>query len=198
MLLTNKNKIVQKQDPIIEELVIRLRSEIVSEEEYEEIKETLIEKLLYLCKRISRRYILMYNQQHLEEDIIACGVLGLVKAVNSARSKLKDNNITGIVTMKIHSIILELLKKELKVYSKKTLNTCARNAGGINHEIKVWEIREDLKPMLKSELEKRIMELKFSEYTDDEIAEITGFTRQHIQIVRNIILRRIRFHEKSL
>lgn len=188
MYLINKTKQIEHDNPI-EELVIQYKISI--EKQKEIIKYELINKLLYLVKRIARRYIHMYHAMRYYEDIISEGTVGLIRGIDNAYSQLKDNNIIGFVNASIHTQIINYLRKEFKVYHKKILKRISKSIKVNNNDILLIELKELLYKVIKRDIERKFLELKEDGYKDKEIAEILHVTHSNVGIIRRQIRNKI-------
>lgn len=188
MYLVNKTKQIEHDNPV-EDLVIQYK--ISTGEQKEIIKYELINKLLYLVKRISRRYIHMYHAMRYYEDIISEGTVGFIRGIDNAYSQLKDNNIIGFVNASIHTQIINYLRKEFQVYHKKVLRRIYKNIEVNNNDIRLIELKELLYKVIKRDIEKRFVQLKEEGYKDKEIAEILHVTHSNVGIIRRQIRNKI-------
>lgn len=125
------------------------------------------------------------------DDMIGQGCLALSKALEEARTKLIDDNITGYIISKVTSYLSHYLTKErrqsrhVKYVLPKTLYEVVDSRYG-----DLDELLDILKQVVKDPREKEIISLRRQGHTDAEIGMMLGLSEDRIRQIRHTISRR--------
>lgn len=146
--------------------------------------------------RLALQVIAIYGQS---DDLIGAGMFGLVYAVNRWPEVRRDNNISPYIVTIIHSKIRDhldnddvvrmpgrtrRLKKADRVKVVHDIDVACKNGDDRIH------FREMMSLVVKTPLEKRIVELRMEGHGDVEIAYRLGYTQPHIGNIRNQLKKR--------
>lgn len=170
----------------------------------------IIKGHIRLASQIAGRY--MWRHPHKTEDIVAAAMLGLVKAVEWAPTRLEDTNITPYIVSTIHRHISDFLETDhlIKIprdaYKKRLQankyipiifdidpkeddeeNREYDTVGSFDPPVydtdKPIEFEDLCSSLELTHEERRIIDLRVKGYTQQEVGEIIGKKRQWIGFV---------------
>jgi RNA polymerase sigma factor (sigma-70 family) len=165
--------------------------------------------------QLSKNYPLDPN---MEDDLINEMCMGIIIGIKRAVMKLKDNNITGFIILRIHKRLSSFIKKEYKSHkriidlergSNKRLDELVpeHNTKGKknkfelrasihnksrNNNIKMIELMEIINLSIKTEAEQKVFNMREQGYRDHEIASELGVTRERVNQIRSKIRKRFK------
>ncbi len=117
------------------------------------------------------------------DDLQAEAILGVVTAI-SRMASLSHNNIGGYINKYIHQFCMKYIKS-----FDAPLEQIVEREDKINSDESVDDLIEVLP---ETGLEKRVLKLKLSGYSDHEVGKMLGFSRQYIWMVRQSLINRYR------
>jgi len=160
------------------------------------VKDDLILGHVRLTLQICGGYVGRYP--HKKDDIVSAAMLGLVKAVDRAREHLDHDNISGYITLKIHSHISDYLKNDKLIRGPADLVPYTMSIANRSMDQDAGEYYNDaenvvLPPQYDEDdiiindflnqlpgMQRKIVELKLMSYTNNEIAKRLGVSTGYI------------------
>lgn len=161
-------------------------------------KELLINAHLRLVLSIVRRYI--QKVPFKAETILSDAMYALVRAVERARTNLKDNNIAAYITVNVYNRIRDgLLVDNLIPIPAQTLRKYGLEQIWIGNYVEqaerignVHELREEIYIHANDEFEKHLIWLKEQGHDYGEIETITGWNKTSLSRFFTKIKRKFR------
>lgn len=147
-----------------------------------ESRDKIVMAFIGIASSIAMKYHRSSNMD--KEDLQGEALLGLVDAVNRFQA-VKHNNIGGYINRYIHQYCLRYINR---FYKK------GNNAGEllISNDDDVVTAYDLANNVINSGLERKIIELRLKDYSDSEIAEQFGVSRQYIWSIRKTIAKRLK------
>ena len=161
------------------------------------VKEDLILGHMRLTLQICGGYINRYPYK--KNDIVSAAMLGLVKAVDWSRTRLKNGNIAGYITTTVHSHISNFLRTDKLIKGNCNLVPYTIKISSIKYDEENWreyynEAEATLLPpqydeddIMVTDLinqfliwEQKIIKMKLQGYTNTEIAKRLGVSKEWI------------------
>jgi len=164
----------------VEEITIRIRSGETREDDLDRI----ILGHLRLSISIAAKYAKCLKEDH--HILVAGAFYGVVWAVNKAKEKLIDNNMTGWIVSNVNRFVYEEYKKNRpkKAPSKRKSYTYDQSPE--------FEIQEIIDKICKSDTDKEIMTLRMQGFKDKEIASKLKRSKIWIAVSRKKIKQRFK------
>ena len=174
-----------------------LKLEIVSELKAGNLsrKDQLILSHIRLAFAIAKRYIKKHNLSRLYDELNSAAAEGVIIAVDRiSKGYLKHNNATGYIVKFVHNSIIQTWAKQPIVPSPRNRNNTETHSFLDIHanfdDSKVISIHETLDCIIRTQRERRIVDLRIKGYTDVQIGAIMGMPHQTIQRLRKILRKR--------
>lgn len=156
------------------QLVEKIRAGIETYADREEIARGHMRLALKIAGQYTARY------QRGADEFLSSALFGVAHAIDKAKDKLRDNNITGWIIVNIHRFILTD-QRSARAMRRSSGGTVSLNTAGIVYgrhymrvrrsRILVEEIREKLDDISDTQDDISILGMREAGYTFDEIAE---------------------------
>jgi RNA polymerase sigma factor (sigma-70 family) len=119
-----------------------------------------------------------------KHDLVSVGIVAAIEAMGF----LRDEQIGPLIVSRVHSAMCQYVRKENRRHMSRL---------GVYDKEENWspfgllDIEDLLEKHVRSDFEKRIIELRRAGNNDREVAEIMGICDETVRVIRNEIARRI-------
>lgn len=161
--------------------------------------ETMTLGYMRLALIIAGQYVALFKSRRWVEDFVSAAMEGLVEGVNALQTPHGGvDNPKSVVASAVHTAISEMIENSptIRVPSRSSRRTGQGAPTRIrNDETNEQIIQSGLSPditgvedvvdsIVETPLEAEIVRLRVEGYSDDEIGEQLGYSRQTVQVIR--------------
>lgn len=200
--------------PDLESIITRLRNNELNISEKEQLFLSYLRLAIFIVSQYASQEP---NRIH---DMVSEAMLGLQLSIIKAPEQMTDNNFTNYCSAKIHSRVRRwieidhLFKMPVRTYNHKraknieihepiilSINDLETKVGKTREipvrKTRLKEIREMLEASVKTEIEKKIIDLRECGYKDSEIAIKLGCSIVKVFRIRKLVEKRFKKLERA-
>ena len=123
-------------------------------------------------------------------ETVSAAMLGLCRVVDKMKHDFENINPRGFIVSAIHSVCYDSAVNDRNIPSGRNepMHTCLLlDHDSKDNEFDIVEFDEIMELIVKSDLERKVMNLRRRSFEDNEIAEILGISRSSVSRLRKTL-----------
>lgn len=208
-----KHQIVKQAKELTDEELLKQTNDLKSGQL--SVVEPMVRHFIRLAVSVASRYAKRNKNTH---DLVSEAITGLMQAMQEiTQGKLLDDNVAAFVTARMHANISRYIKHDALVRVPYSTILQARKSekerlglrqqplifdnlyrpGRIKKTEAAQSVRESIEAAVKSDLERKVVQLRVQSYVDKEIAEMLELSTTKVHAIRERIRKRFEQLEKE-